>query len=153
MDAIEQIEKIYYELDNYYSSKEFQARRMHWNRKEVYYQQIRSINDQAYFLFAFTRLEERIKTTVNTQVSSKTATARSWSRRKTWLLIKTRIDRNNLHFMEYVSLLAERGTTIFNSVKSLYDDRNTIAHGGTATSIIMSTTLGELKRLYRAFAA
>lgn len=77
MNIIEELEKIYNEIDLDYSNKEFEARSKGYNRKEESYQNIRSINDHAYFLLAFTRLEDRIKTIARDLIRGKVSSLTS----------------------------------------------------------------------------
>ena len=62
MSIFDELEAQYDEIDNQYTSIEFEARTKSWNNKEQKYQRKREINDQAYFLFMFSRLEDRIRT-------------------------------------------------------------------------------------------
>lgn len=149
MNIIEELEKIYNEIDLDYSNKEFEARSKGHNRKEESYQNIRSINDHAYFLLAFTRLEDRIKTIARDLINKKIASLTSWSHKRVWNILKKREDNDNLHFLEYVELLTEKGHTDYNLIQVYYRDRNDVAHGGLLSSINMARVFEDFKRLYR----
>lgn len=148
MNIIEELENIYNEIDQEYSNKEFEARSKNYNRKEEHYQNLRIINDHAYFLLAFTRLEDRIKTIASVLISKKINTLKSWSHRRVWGIIKKRSDNDNLHFLEFVELLTEKGHTDYNLIKEYYEDRNNVAHGGLLSSIDMVTVFNDFKRLF-----
>lgn len=81
MSVFEELETQYNEIDDVYSSREFQAHCKGWVRKEQYYRRKREINDQAYFLFMFTRLEERIREQSALLVQRKRNSIRSWKQR------------------------------------------------------------------------
>ncbi|CAN5453094.1 hypothetical protein BH23BAC3_BH23BAC3_24160 [soil metagenome] len=62
------------------------------------------MNDHAYFLLAFTRLEDRIKTIARDLIRKKVTTLTSWPHKRVWDLLKKREDNDNLHFLEYVRI-------------------------------------------------
>lgn len=62
MTIFEELASNYNEIDNAYSKMEILARTRGFNRKESEYSRKRQLNDQSYFLFMFTRLEDRIRT-------------------------------------------------------------------------------------------
>lgn len=152
MNIIEELEKIYNEIDQDYSNKEFEARSKGYNRKEESYQNIRSINDHAYFLLAFTRLEDRIKTIARDLIREKVSTLTSWSHKRVWTIIKKREDNDNLYFLEYVELLTEKGHSDYTLIQSYYRDRNDVAHGGLLSSINMIKVFEDFKRLFKELA-
>jgi hypothetical protein len=61
MTIFDELGNIYDEIDNTYSRLETQARARGFKRKEAEYARKRQLNDQSYFLFMFTRLEDRIR--------------------------------------------------------------------------------------------
>lgn len=140
---------IYNEIDQDYSNKEFDARSKGYNRKEEAYQKIRSINDHSYFLLAFTRLEDRIKTIARDLINIKVETLSTWSQKRVWNILKKRENNDNLHFLEYVELLTEKGQTDYNLIQAYYRDRNDVAHGGLLSSINMVKVFEDFKRLYK----
>ena len=152
MNIIEELEKIYNEIDLDYSNKEFEARSKGYHRKEESYQNIRSINDHAYFLLAFTRLEDRIKTIARDLIREKVSSLTSWSHKRVWIIIKKREDNDNLYFLEYVELLTEKGNSDYNVIQSYYKDRNDVAHGGLLSSINMIKVFEDFKRLFKELA-
>lgn len=152
MNIIEELEKIYNEIDLDYSNKEFEARSKGYNRKEESYQNIRSINDHAYFLLAFTRLEDRIKAIARDLIKEKVSSLTSWSHKRVWIIIKKREDNDNLYFLEYVELLTEKGKSDYNLIQSYYKDRNDVAHGGLLSSINMIKVFEDFKRLFKELA-
>lgn len=153
MNIIEELEEIYNEIDTSYSNKEFEARSRGFNRKEETYQNIRSINDHAYFLMAFTRLEDRIKTIARNLIDKKITSLSSWTHKRVWNILKKRESNDNLRFLEYVELLAEKGNSDYNLIQTYYRDRNDVAHGGLLSSINMASVIEDFKRLYRELAA
>jgi len=148
MNVIEELEIIYTEIDDSYASKEFEAHSKGYNIKENEFQNIRSINDHSYFLIAFTRLEDRIKTVTQNLIDSKLQNLNSWSYIRVWRIIKNRESRDRLSFLEYVELLTEKGQSDYNLIRDYYNDRNIVAHGNSLRSIDMATVFQDFKRLY-----
>jgi len=60
MGIFDELTRQYLLLDQDYAAKEFSAVKNGWVRKEKLYRRMRDLNDQAYFLFMFSRLEDRI---------------------------------------------------------------------------------------------
>ena len=61
MSIFDELEIQYNDIDNEYSTIEFKTRSKQWTKKEAKYNRKRELNDQAYFLFMFSRLEDRIR--------------------------------------------------------------------------------------------
>ena len=143
------LEKQYYEIDRYYARKEFEASAKGWNRKEQLYQEKREINDQAYFVFMFSRLEDRIKVESHRLINDRQGTTQNgWRRRAAWDILPSQID-NRMNFRNKLALLAQKGGADYNMVSTYYNDRNAIAHGGTVSSINMPIAINDFKYLYR----
>jgi len=77
MNVIDELGEIYKEFDNTYSTIELKARAKGHYKKEAKYQAIRELNDQAYFLFMFTRLEDRIKDLSTKMINNKSQTLKN----------------------------------------------------------------------------
>lgn len=149
MNILDKLEEQYQEIDGYFSKLEFEARARGWNRKVEKYKKRRKTNDQAYFLFIFTRLEDRIREESAKLIRSKKNTLSSWRRRAAWDLLPSRPDAP-LPFRNRLALLCEKGGTDFNRISEFYAERNSIAHGGEfITPISMPTVIPEMKRLYK----
>ncbi len=148
MTVFDHLAKTYYEFDQRLASLEFEAISRGWNRKEQEYARFRAQNDQAYFLYFFTRLEDHITNQANL-VIDRGMSLRSWKRRAPWRELRS---LRTTRLMSRVALLTEPGRRDYSIVKDYYADRNTIAHGGTAT-ISMPTVISEMKRLWNALRA
>jgi len=151
MTVFDHLAKTYYEFDQHLASLEFEAISRGWNRKEQKYAQFRAQNDQAYFLYFFTRLEDHI-TNQAALVIDRGMSLRSWKRRSPWRELRSLRTSRRLGLMSRVALLTEPGRRDYSTVKDYYEDRNTIAHGGTAT-ISMPTVISGMKRLRNALRA
>lgn len=148
MGIFDELEAQYEEIDNQYSSAEFEARTKGWSKKEQQYQKKRKLNDQAYFLFMFSRLEDHIKIQSASLITKKQTSIQSWRQRAAWDIIPS-ISRRDYPLINRLALLTEKGGTDYNLVLDYYKERNAIAHGGSFTrSISMPTVITELKRLY-----
>lgn len=150
MTIFDDLGKIYNEIDNTYSSQEIQARTKGFNKKEAQYARKRQLNDQAYFLFMFTRLEDRVRDLSDQLVDDKMASLTDWKSKRSWEIIQKQKTNDSLHFMNRVSLLTPKGGADYNLIKQYYDQRNNIGHGGTFTiTISIPTVITDLKRLYK----
>lgn len=147
MNVFGSLEKTYSEIDQQFAEMEFEAGSRGWSRKEALYASFRAQNDQAYFLYFFTRLEDHI-TNEATRVIDRGRTLRTWRRRSPWRELKTLNNDRHLAFMSKVALLAEPGGSDFNLIRAYYSDRNAIAHGGSAT-ISMPNVISDVKSLYK----
>ena len=149
MNIFDQLGKIYNEIDSMYAVKEVFARSKGHNKKEVEYNGKRQYNDQAYFLFMFTRLEDRIRNISDKLIDDKMAAISDWKSKRSWEIIQKQKSNDSLHLMNRVSLLTEKGGTNFNLIKRYYDQRNNIGHGGNFTiPINIPTVISDMKQLH-----
>lgn len=148
MNIFDELEKIYSEIDNPYASIEIQARSRRYHKKEAEYFGKRQLNDQAYFLFMFTRLEDKVRNLSDTMIDDKVSTLTDWKAKRTWDILSKRKDR--IVFMDRVALLTEINGTDYNLIDRYYRQRNNIGHGGTFTiAISIPTVIADMKRLYK----
>ncbi len=149
MSVFDELEAQYNEIDEQYSLLEFEASSRRWVRKEKQYQRKREINDQAYFLFMFSRLEDRIREESSKLIRRKKRSIFSWKQRAPWEILPSQRS-NGLSIKKRLALLAKKGGSDFNIVSEYYKQRNSIAHGGSFTCpISMPTVILEFKRLHR----
>lgn len=148
MHVLDELEEQYVYIDNEFAKKEFEAKKRGWMKKEVEYQKKRKLNDQAYFLFMFSRLEDRINQEAEKRIKKKKASKSSWRDKAPWENMPN--DVKDIHFKSRLALLAQRGNTDFNLVFDYYKERNSIAHGGGFISTInMPVVTAEFIRLYK----
>lgn len=104
-----ELEDQYYEINNEYSNIEFDAPAKKWCNKEAKYHRKRKLNDQGYFLFIFSRLENHIKieSSSSAEITKKKTSITSWKHKAVWDILSQddRIDR--LHFKKRLALLVE----------------------------------------------
>lgn len=147
MTIFDELGNIYDEIDNTYSRLETQARTRGFNRKEAEYARKRQLNDQSYFLFMFTRLEDRIRSLSENLIDSKFANLTDWKYKRTWYILHKRKD--SIALMDRVALLSEINGKDYQLINSYYKQRNSIGHGGSFTiPINIPTVINDLKRLY-----
>jgi hypothetical protein len=148
MNVFNEITSQYNEIDNLYSTKEFEALRRRWVKKEKIYQRKRELNDQAYFVFMFSRLEDKIREESSKLIIRKKSSISSWKQKAAWEILPNNPD-DDLHFKKRLALLTEKGNADYNLISEYYKERNSIAHGGSFTlPISMPTVVRELTRLY-----
>ncbi|MCI4626028.1 MAG: hypothetical protein L3V56_08700 [Candidatus Magnetoovum sp. WYHC-5] len=149
MNIFEELEIQYNEIDNQYSSEEFKAVQRGWVQKEKKYKRKREINDQAYFIFMFSRLEDRIRVESAKLIKKKKSTIKSWRQKASWEILPSKPDAD-LYFKKRLALLTQKDGRDFNRVSEYYKERNSIAHGGSfIKQISMPIVIGDLKRLYK----
>ncbi|MFZ0507289.1 MAG: hypothetical protein WAM29_04140 [Methylocella sp.] len=88
----------------------------------------RKRNDQAYFLYLFTRFEGAVNHAVTIIIGNRVSGA-AWSDRRIWEAW-SRQGISNVHFMSKVEVLTEKSLRHYAIVKEYYDGRNSVAHGG-----------------------
>jgi len=145
----DELAEIYFEIDNDYSIKEAAARARHHNRIEASFRRKRELNDQAYFLFMFTRLEDRIKKLSIQLIEKKYNTLTNWKYRRTWEVLFERREKN-IYFLDRVALLTQIGQSDYDLIKKYYKQRNNIGHGGNTFTIPIdiSIVVVDMQRLY-----
>lgn len=145
MNIFDQLGKIYTEIDSGYASKELIATFKGHHKKEAEYAAKRRYNDQAYFLYMFTRLEGRIRELSDNLIDDKIAKLSNWKFRRAWEIM----DKKNLHFMKRVALLSRKGFADYNLIQQYYEQRNEIGHGNNFTIVIsIPIVINDMKRLY-----
>lgn len=148
MNIFKKLEEIYQEIDGKYAIQEARAISRGYNRQEFKISKKRELNDQAYFLFMFTRFEDRIKTLSEQLIIKKVASPINWSSKRTWSILNKRKDR--MPFMDRVALLTEIHQANYQLIEKYYKQRNNIAHGGTFTiPIDIQIVVEDMKRLYQ----
>ena len=86
-------------------------------------------NDQAYFLYLFTRLEDAINEAVATLLLGRRAASVGWDDRRVWQAW-SRMPVRDIALMSKAEVLLDKGRQDYATIKGYYDGRNTIAHGG-----------------------
>jgi len=148
MNIFDHLGKIYNEIDTTYANIEVQASSRRHHKKEAEYYSKRQFNKQAYFLFMFTRLEDRVRNLSDQLIDDKVANLTDWKAKRTWDILSKRKDR--IAFMDRVALLTEINQSGYNLIDRYYRQRNNIGHGGTFTiAIYIPTFIVDMKRLYR----
>lgn len=149
MGIFDELETQYNDIDNEYASIEFDAISRGWSKKEVKYKRKRELNDQAYFLFMFSRLEDRIRHESSLLITRKQNSISSWKQRASWDILPSGAG-DEMPFKRRLALLVEKGGRDYNLVVDYYKERNSIAHGGNFISpISMPNVISEMKRLHR----
>jgi len=145
MNIFDELYFLYRIIDNNLTMIETQAR---INADAILEQQTvrqRELNDQAYFLYMFTRLEEKIRSLTTTLIDLKTTTTTDPKDLRAWEIIK---GNKNLSLMQHTTFLTSNGGTDYNIIYDFKKQRDQIAHGGLVSSIIISYVYTEMARLY-----
>ena len=152
MTIFDELEAQYIDIDEKYGRIEFEARSKQWVHKEKKYRRKRELNDQAYFLFMFSRLEDKIRSESSILIAKKQDSIISWRQRAVWDILPRKPEESNLK--NRLVLLVPKGENNYNLVVKYYKERNSIAHGGSfTTEINMPTVISDFKRLYKVMKA
>ncbi|MFZ2656620.1 MAG: hypothetical protein WAX69_16925 [Victivallales bacterium] len=141
MKDINRVHGNYIKIDNLLSLKESTAVASTSKDK---WANLRSANDQAYFVLIFAQFEDLVNTRFKKLVKKKQAVP-LWYRRRSWDII----DMKRIPFMIRVALLTEIGNADYNMIYSYYKLRCTIAHGDIAGGIIVSILKNHLIEIAR----
>ena len=148
MSIFAELETQYNEIDNAYASKEFEAISTGWNNKEAKYRKKRELNDQAYFLCMFSRLEEPVREHSTKLIQKQQRDIKAWRKRAAWDILPAS-PQDDFPFKKRLALLTEKGANDLSLIVRYYKERNSIAHGSLFTTpISMPTVILELKRLF-----
>ena len=149
MNIVAELERQYFEIENEYAAKEFQARARGYVTQENRWRRKRELNTHAYFLFAFTQLEAHIRTHSIALIQNKRAAIAHWKTKAIW----ENTDTENIHLMKRAGLLTAKGHIAYNKIKGYYDRRNDIAHGniipGITVAINMIDVFSDIKGFLR----
>jgi hypothetical protein len=88
----------------------------------------RQRNDQAYFLYLFTRFEAEVNASIQTLLSGRISSTAAWSERRIWQAW-SRSPIRDIAFLSKVEVLGDKGHNDYATTKQYYEGRNTIAHG------------------------
>jgi hypothetical protein len=86
-------------------------------------------NDQAYFLYLFTRLEAAVNEATEALLAARLAASAVWAERRIWQAW-SREGVRKVAFLSKVEVLTDKGQQHYAEIKEYYDGRNDIAHGG-----------------------
>jgi hypothetical protein len=89
----------------------------------------RQHNDQAYFLYLFSRLEAEVNASAEALLANRLASTAMWSDRRIWQAW-ARIPVRDITFLSKVEVLTDKGHRDYAMIREYYEGRNTIAHGG-----------------------
>jgi hypothetical protein len=91
----------------------------------------RKRNDQAYFLFIFTRFEDAVNQAAKIIVSNRTSAA-AWPEGRIWEAWSTLVfrEKKNLHFLSKAEVITDKSRHDYELIKEYYRGRNNIGHCG-----------------------
>ena len=113
--------------------------------------EMRKRNDQAYFLYLFTRFEAVVIDAVLLVRDNRTAQTIPWPDRRIWETLRRREVRD-LQFLMKVEILIDKSGPRYANVKSYYDGRNKVAHGGVwDEQFVIPAIAAEMEALAQAF--
>lgn len=130
MSIFKELGQIYADINSYYARMEFNAKTKGWIRKERIWARKRKLNDHAYFLFMFTRLEDRVREQSSKLIVSKQAGLSRWRQRSPWDILPKKKGSDQLSFKNRLALLIRKGSKDYNIMVAYYDLRNKVGHGG-----------------------
>ncbi|MDP4022393.1 hypothetical protein Q8W71_07150 [Methylobacterium sp. NEAU 140] len=90
--------------------------------------QARQRNDQAYFLYLFTRYEAAVNAAIDTLLRGRADPSASWADRRVWQAW-SRLPVRDIPLLSKVEVLTDKGRGDYATSKQYYEGRNAIAHG------------------------
>lgn len=141
MNIFEELEVLYSEIDDYYVRQELEARRNKDENKEREFARKRELNDHAYYLFMFTRLEDHVREQSSQLIKKSQDNITDWKQRRPWDILPNDKQSDKIFFLNRVALLVDKGSHHYQRIKSYYDLRNTLGHGGTFTTPVSMPTV------------
>jgi hypothetical protein len=110
----------------------------------------RQKNDQAYFLYLFTRFESAVNRAIDLILDNR-ITGAPWGDRRIWEAW-SRIGIEDVHFMSKVEVLTDKSRADYGKIRRYYQGRNDVAHGGTwAEQFFIPTIAQEMDQLCAGF--
>lgn len=89
----------------------------------------RQLNDQAYFLYLFTRFEAEVSSAVEDLLARRTDAAIAWTEQRIWQAW-SRVRVSDIAFLSKMEVLTDKRRADYATAKRYHDGRNRIAHGG-----------------------
>jgi hypothetical protein len=141
--------RLYSEIDDKYEQEVLQAQQRGFMRKKSALQHKRSLNNHAYFLFMFSRLEEIVRERT-AMLIAKNQNHPHWRHRRVWQILPNDQNDSRLDLMRRVELLFEKGNTEYNKIHQWKLQRDKIAHGGSFTKpMSVIQTANEMTNIIR----
>jgi len=101
----------------------------------------RKRNDQAYFLYLFTRFEDAVNRAVEVILANRVVGVQ-WTDRRIWE-DWSRGDVREVSFLSRVRILMDKTRNDYANVQSYYNGRNKVAHGGEWTEEFFIPTIAQ----------
>jgi len=137
MSIFKELEALYLEINDKYAREEFDARVRRASGEEIKLARKRELNDHAYYLFMFTRLEDHIREQSSTLITDKQGNLMDWRDRRPWDILPKEKRSDNITFLNRVALLVDKGSHHYQKIKGYYELRNTLGHGGNFSSPVV----------------
>jgi hypothetical protein len=102
----------------------------------------RQHNDQAYFLYLFTRFEESVNAAIKALLATRLASASPWADRRIWAAW-SRVPVRDIALLSKAEVLMDKGRQDYATVKEYYEGRNAIAHGGALLDQVLVPSVAQ----------
>lgn len=148
MKELDLAERAHAELDAEYARKEFRASSRGQINAEQRYQELRRINDSAYFLVIFGTFERYITQRAETAALARTG-KQLYRHRRAWdtLIVDGEISTS---FLNRVRVILDANSAEFGKIKGYYKVRNDLAHEGiTARTFSVPSVVTDLRQAWR----
>ena len=136
MNVFENLADLYNEIDRFYVDQELTDSKESAFVSEADIAKKRELNDHAYFLFMFTRLEDHVREESSKLIRRNSDPAHEWTQRRVWQLLPPDKNADQPSFMNRVALLIDNSMHHYGEIKKYYELRNTIGHGGNFTTTL-----------------
>jgi hypothetical protein len=108
----------------------------------------RQRNDQAYFLYLFTRFEDAVNSAASVVIANRTSGG-AWADSRIWQAWSSR-GVKEIPFLSKVEVLLDKSRREYGAVKRYYDGRNDIAHGGIWSEQFVIPTIATMLEAFSA---
>lgn len=147
MSIFDELESLYSDIDNRYAAEQFAALSAGDKQREAEAWYNRQLNDQAYFLFMFTRLEDRIRALSKSVILKNQQSLPDWKSKSAWDVLMSQ--KKYLTLLDTVSLLTPKGHADYRLIQEYKLLRDKIAHGDMPPlPAIVPTVVNDMKRLH-----
>lgn len=148
MNILDELYGLYLQVDGSLSITEATARAQKNSSLEEQTARQRKVNDQAFFLYMFTRLEEKIREATKQMFEEKISSSADQKELRAWEILKA---NDRLTLMTHVSFFLPIGSADYQLIRNLKKQRDEIAHGGMPSTAVISDCFVEMSRLNKSF--
>lgn len=140
MPIFREIADLYFEVEGMLAELEREAQSAGDQALEQICAKKRELNDHAYFLFLFTRLEDHVRDQSSILIGRRKIEDVDWRIKSAWKILPEKKE-DRIQFRDRLALLIDNTSRSYSSILNYYNRRNIVAHGGSFTISISVPTV------------